>query len=471
MLAPSAQAQDADRIPRIEEAESIFEQGVEAFEEGDYGMAYRRFRLVTNTQPLNRKTTAAVLMAGKALYRQGEYERAERVLTRFIETYPSSSYVGEAEETLRFARAQLALEAERTDVLGLGITLPLGPDDVALTQVLFNGIRLAVEEFNETNGGGTAIRMVFQDSGDDPARARAAVTELAGEARIVIGPLYSGEAEAAAEAAEQAGVVMVAPLATDDAVSRGKRYVFQANPTLAMRGRQMADFALRSLRLRSFGVVAERSAAAISERYAESFQEEVLREGADVAFFKLLPSGRAWGRLGDALEPDEDGLDPLDGVEAVYLPVSGDDAAANVQAALRELDRMGADVRVLGNAEWDDLPSKLLASTFMATYTNDFHIDPQSPDVRAFARRYEDLTGTPLGALEDTPRRLAFTGYDLARFLLPVIAGTEEGQLEDALHAAPPYQGLGLRIDFSEGNVNQALYFLRYRAGRLELLR
>ena len=449
----------------------MFEQGVEAFEEGNYGMAYRRFRLLTNTLPLNRKTTAAVLMAGKALYRQGEYERAISVLSRFVRTYPSSSYVLEAEEALRFAEEQLDLEAERTSVAALGITLPLGPDDVALTQALFNGIRLAVEAFNETSEG-VAIRMVFEDSGDEAAEARGAVAGLAGEAGVVIGPLYSGEAAAAAEAAEAAGVVMVAPLATDDAVSQGKRYVFQANPTLATRGRQMADFALRNLRLRSFGVVAERRGAAISEQMAEAFQEEVMRQGADVAFFRLLPSERAWSRLGDALAPDEtSGLDPLDGVEALYLPVAGGDAAANVQAALRELERTGADVRVLGNAEWDDLPSKLLASTFMTTYTNDFYVDPQSPDVQAFARRYEELTGTSLGALEDTPRRLAFTGYDLARFLLPLVAGTQEGQLEEALRAAPPYQGLALRIDFGGGNVNQALYFLRYRAGRLELLR
>ena len=472
---PSATlAQDAatgDRIPRNDEAELVFEQAVEAFEQGDYGMAYRRFRLITNTYPLNQKTTAAVLMAGKALYRQGEFERAEEVLGRFIQTYPTSSYVDEAEETLRFAREQMTIEGERRDVVNLGILLPLGADDAALTQALFNGIRLAVEDFNAQNEQGVTIRMVFEDSGGDPARTRQAVMALSGQTSVILGPLYSEEAEAAAEAAEAEEVVMIAPLATDDAVSEGKRYVFQANPTLATRGRLVADFAMRNLRLRRFGVVAERSSSAISEKMAESFQEEAMRQGAEVAFFKLLPSARSWVQLREALEGDEEGEDLLSEVEALYLPVSGDDAAENIQAALRELERTNADVRVLGNAEWDDLPSKLLASRFQTTYSNDFHVDEQNPDVRAFADRYSALTGTSALALEANPRRLAFTGYDLARYVLAQISNGTGDELAGALRAAPLYQGLGIRLDFSGSNVNQAMYFFRYRAGQLEVLR
>ena len=473
VLVSPALAQEAatDRIPRNEEAELVFEQAIEAFEEGDYGMAYRRFRLITNTHPLNQKTTAAVLMAGKALYRQGEFERAEDVLARFIQTYPTSSYVDEAEETLRFARAQMTLEGERRDVVNLGILLPLGADDAALTQALFNGVRLALEDFNAQNDQGVTIRMIFEDSGGDPARTRQAVTALANRTSVILGPLYSEEAEAAAEAAEEEGVVMIAPLATDDAVSEGKRYVFQANPTLATRGRLAADFAMRNLRLRSFGVVAERSGSAISERMAESFQEEAMRQGAEVAFFKLLPSARSWSQLREVLEGDEEDENLLGEIEALYLPVSGDDAIENIQAALRELERTGTDVRVLGNAEWDDLPSKLLASTFQTTYSNDFYVDEQAPDVRAFAERYRALTGTSALALDANPRRLAFTGYDLARYVLAQISEGESQSLAGALRAAPPYQGLGVRLDFSGSNVNQAMYFLRYRAGRLEVLR
>src|SRR5690625_7215652 len=74
-MVPSAAAQvTAGSVPVIEEAESIFRQGVDAYEAGDYGMAYRRLRLVIDGHEFNRVTTAAEAMAVKALYRQGRYE-------------------------------------------------------------------------------------------------------------------------------------------------------------------------------------------------------------------------------------------------------------------------------------------------------------------------------------------------------------------------------------------------------------
>ena len=37
-----------------------------------------------------------------------------------------------------------------------------------------------------------------------------------------------------------------------------------------------------------------------------------------------------------------------------------------------------------------------------------------------------------------------------------------------ALRQAPLYEGLGTRIDFETGNINEAIFFLRYRSGRME---
>src|SRR5690606_25039764 len=100
---------------------------------------------------------------------------------------------------------------------------------------------------------------VFRDAGNDPARVQAALRALLDEqqADLVIGPLYSEQARAAAEVAEQRGVVLVAPLATDERVSEARRFVFQANPTLTVRGELMARMAVYGLRLDSIGVVAQ----------------------------------------------------------------------------------------------------------------------------------------------------------------------------------------------------------------------
>ena len=126
LLAPASPAVAQDTVPRIEDAELVFDQAVQAFEEGDFGMAYRRFRLLYDTYALNRKTTAAYLMAGKSLYRSGQYREAADLLTAFIRRFPTSSYIGEAQRTLDFALQQMELAEGRRETIDLGVLLPLG---------------------------------------------------------------------------------------------------------------------------------------------------------------------------------------------------------------------------------------------------------------------------------------------------------------------------------------------------------
>ena len=459
-------------VPFIEAAERAFQEGVQAFGDGDYDMAERRFRLIIDAYDLNRKTTAAYLMAGKTLYRNALYQDAVDILSRFISRYPTSGYLDEARTTRDFALEQLERQQRSEHVLQLGIILPMNGDDATLSQALFTGIRIAVNEHNSTGSAAPLVRMVFRDTNAEPSRAGRMVEDLArSDVDAIIGPLYSGEARTAAAAAERAGLVLIAPLATDEDVSQGRRFVFQANPTIGMRGRLMARFAVRSLRLNDFGIVAERgtgSNAAISERMAEGFQEEVYLQGARVAFYEILDNARGWTRL-----PEDIGVDALAFASAVYLPVSGNRAETYIEAALTGLDRVGGSnvgLRVLGNAEWHDLPFRLQASNYRTTYSNDFYIDRTNPDVFAFERAYQRITGkTP--EPESTSTRLAYTGYDVTRFLLAQMTENTSEPLSIRLRSAHPYEGIGIRIDFQNSNVNEAMFFHRYQDGRLELVR
>ncbi len=454
---PVAAQDHGDQVPRLDEAEAIFGQALDAFNARDYGMAYRRFRIVYEAYPLHRKTTAAIVMAGKALYREGDYQRAADLLEEFIRAYPTSSYLDEARRTLGFAQRELHLD-EQAAVLRLGIALPLNPDEAPLTQALFNGIRMAVEAHNRTEE--QAVQMIFRDTHNSQSGARQAVAALTGTNRadVIIGPLYSEEAEAAAQAAERAGTVLVAPLATDETVARGRRYVFQANPTIATRGVLMARLAVEDLGVSTVGVAAERGNS-ISERMAEGFQEEALRLGADVAFFELLPTVRDWGQL-----PELVGLDALRAAQALYLPVSGRNAPRTIETVLNSLDQYNVTPRVLGNSEWDDLPFKRLAGAFGVLYTDDFYVDDADPAVQAFDQEYRKLAG-------QAPGRLAYVGYDVARFLLQQWTRHANVPLEEALHQSEPYQGLGMRIDFRTGNTNEAIFFLRYNNESVALYR
>jgi branched-chain amino acid transport system substrate-binding protein len=457
----AAQPANQDPVPRNERAEVVFAQGLQAFEAADYPTAYLRFREAYEQYPLHRKTTAATLMAGKALYRNGEYESAVALLTAFLQDYPRSGYREAAGRTLGFAQQKVREEQRRNEALRLGIALPMNRNDTPLTQELFNGIRLAVEEHNRT--AQRPVQMIFRDTKNTPLGARQAVMALVDErVDVIIGPLYSGEAQAAAGTAEREGVVLVAPLATDEDVARGRRYVFQANPTITLRGAVMARFAFNDLRLRTVGVVAE-SGNSISERMAEGFQEEARRLGADVVFFQFLSGSRDWAHLSDLI-----GQEMMAQIDAIYLPLHRDfdrDAYRLIQETLNDLDRLASPPRVLGGSKWHDVPFKSQASAFGVTYTDVFYVDASLPDVQTFQRRYRNLAGG------QQPDRLAYVGFDVTQYLIRHLVQQTGEALPEALRDADLYQGLGTRIHFNDDNANEALFLLHYRNAEIELLR
>lgn len=455
-VSTSITAASAQEILANPEAEAEFAAGLESFEAGNYDAAYQSFRKVVDSYDLNYKTTAARLMAGKALYRMGEYERSIDALKRFVETFPNSKYVASARQTLAFAEEAQDHIEEMGKVKQIGVLLPTSTDDINLTQALFNGFRIAVDQFNDADSDRNLVRMIFSPSTGNMEQAFRDFEDAGVSA--VFGPLYSREAIEAAAFAESRGMVLLTPLATDEDVADGKRFVFQGNPTPTMRGRLMAKFAVESLRMTDVGVVGEYDNS-LSERMTEGFQDEIERLGAELRFVKMVSGTSGWFRLVDQFESDS-----LAGLDAIYLPITGGQAQTLIKTALDNIDRLNLPIKLLGNKEWYNLPSKTQPSKYSATYTNDYRVDSSNPMVEAFRSRYAELAG-------EQPNQLAFVGYDMGRFLLEQVVAGPDDRLVDRFHTAPPFTGLSVKLDFGDGNVNQAMFYERYRNGRIELLR
>lgn len=516
-------------IPRNPDAELMFDQGVAAFERGNYQKAAERFRLVNDYQ-LNQKTTAALLMQGKALLRAARYEDAVDVLSALLRRYPETSYRGEAKKVLDIARARVKEGGGRPDTLRIGIVLPMSSEHVGLTQAMFNGIRLAVDEHNglrrryvsppglkttadsfgvadteevygdslaEADGQTTVTtatdtvrvdslrivteqrrqpewvaKMHFRQVSSGPDSVQMATDSLIhqDEVDVVLGPLFSPTARAAGAVAEEARVPLVAPLATARSVSEGREYVFQTNQPIPLRGRLMARYTARSLLIDNVSFLYERGNTT-SERMAKGFRKEAKQQNLKMPFELPLDNARQWSRLPEALEEDTTITDSMFAkTEAFYIPIAGRNASGKIQDALTGLNRLNTDARVLGNSFWHNLSVKREASSFTATYANDFNVQTKRPEVQTFIRRYRLLTGDTPDALSVRGRRLAYTGYDIAQFLLSVLSPRPPGPSPDDLRTDAPYNGLGVRVHFKESNINQAMFFQRYRNGRIELL-
>ncbi|HEX8299381.1 MAG TPA: ABC transporter substrate-binding protein [Rubricoccaceae bacterium] len=464
LLAAPAAAQPATATSNAA-ASASFESGVASYREGAYPEAYRLFRRAAAESGFSTTTTAALLMAGKAAYADADFDAAVSSLTTLIATYPESRYTPEARRVLALATAGGPNGQGRP--FDLGVVLPVSGPNGYLGQALFNGVRIAVDEHNravEAGAAGSAeggprrqVRLVFRDSGGNgPAASDAVGDAVEAGADAVVGPLFSDEAQPAAARAEEAGVVLVAPLATDDAVSEGRRFAFQANPTFAARGRVMARYTVQRLGLRRVGVVTQDGTP--GETDGTAFATEARRLGATVGFDRQLDSAEDW--------PDLDrrvGASTLAAVQAVYLPVTGADAPERIAEAVRALEAVRGAPRPVGNTEWEGLTtSRERASRLNAVFGQDFFVAPGASD--AFGRRYRELSG--IG-----PDRLALIGYDVTRMLLANLeqAGAE-GTLADRLRAAPTFQGIAHRFGFNGQQVNESLFILGYRDGDAVLI-
>lgn len=279
-------------VPTIPAVESIFSDGLRAYEQGKYEVSLRRFENVLSEYRFNRRTTIALLLAGHSRFQLGRFEEAARTYDRLIEEYPESRYVSEAERARAIAREEIAGPGpQRRRTFTVGVALPLGEEHRAFTQALFNGIRVAVDEHN-TDSTRSFVRMVFADTGARPDRARAAVRRLIerDSVDLVLGPLYSeSEVIPAAEVAENHGVPLIAPMATDVGVTLGREYAFQVNPPLATRARLLADSLTSMLNVDRVGIVAQFGTD--GERLAKAFQSGLIRSDT-VGAPELLQAGR-----------------------------------------------------------------------------------------------------------------------------------------------------------------------------------
>ncbi|MDE3058238.1 MAG: ABC transporter substrate-binding protein [Bacteroidota bacterium] len=100
MFAASAATNAQERIVYNDFAETQFLIGTRQFAQKDFAGAYSTFQKIFFQKPYNQRTTAAMLMGAKALYRQRQYYPSVQLLKNFLNLFPSSLYVEDAHYTI-----------------------------------------------------------------------------------------------------------------------------------------------------------------------------------------------------------------------------------------------------------------------------------------------------------------------------------------------------------------------------------
>ncbi|HYA02389.1 MAG TPA: penicillin-binding protein activator, partial [Syntrophobacteria bacterium] len=203
----------------------------------------------------------------------GQLDSARRRLQGLMAKAPTDPLA----ETWRSMSAKLRTLTD-VDMKAVGCLLPLSGRYKGYGDLVLRGIGMAAQG---SGGGDSGLRLVVNDSGDDPATAAAAVRELALTEKVaaIIGPLSRQAAEAAAKEAQQLQIPIIT-LTQKREISQVGDYVFRDFLSNEQQVRDLAEYAVLELGLRRFAILYPQDA--YGSRLMQLFRYEVGRLGGEI---------------------------------------------------------------------------------------------------------------------------------------------------------------------------------------------
>jgi ABC-type branched-subunit amino acid transport system substrate-binding protein len=388
----------------------------------------------------------------------------------------------------------------------LGVVLPLSGSFASYGEEILLGILLAAGIFDgAASGAESQVRVLVRDSGGSADAAAAAVHSLAEESDLVgiVGPLLGEEAEAAAAAAEDQGVPLVA-LTRREEIARDRPHVIRLGSNPRLEAELLADFALRELGAQRFAILYPRDGYGLALRAAfwdaveagggsvvgvaaydpeaTDFAKPIRRiigyeflSGAEQQALahrkKLLkraqrmPPERAAELREEAVKltgPGEKPLPPFVDFDVLFIPDSHENAALIApHLAFHEV----RGVRLLGTSGWNHADLVRIGGKHVdgAIFTGDFFPESSYPFVTGFVQRFRNTFG-------GEPSFLTAQGFDAASLLLLQRARGRQthDQVVDGLLATRAYPGVsGVTSVRQDGNAAKRPYLLGVSGGRI----
>jgi ABC-type branched-subunit amino acid transport system substrate-binding protein len=349
------------------------------------------------------------------------------------------------------------------------------------------------------------VRLVVRDSAGDPERAASAVRELARDESVVaiVGPLLSAASEAAAAAAEEAGVPLLT-LTSRTTVPQDRSQVFRLRTTPADEIHFLVQHAVETLGAKRFAILYPRDnyGRGMRQRFWDAVQARGLHVVAlssydpkandfaepirDLIGYNLLtrlekraldereqllrrarrlpPEKAAYVRevAYDILGPEGVDLPPLVDFDALFIPDAHDKVVLIApQLAFHEIN----DVRLLGSAGWNhpelvEIARKHVAGAVIAT-----PFDPKSRFlfVSDFVERFSSTFGI-------APEVFAAQAFDAGNLVLRQLASgrnTREDLRAGVLNTRGYPGASGVITLMPDGNARKRPFLLGVRGSRI----
>lgn len=169
------------------------------------------------------------------------------------------------------------------------VLAPLSGDYAIFGAEALQGVLLAYEQ----SGLKEKVNIRMADSRADAAQALLRTQQAVNQDSIiaVIGPIMSAPAATVAAwlGATHPGIPMLTPTATDDGIAKMGPNIFQVNVTMDNLAQSIADFAVKCLDIREFGIMS--SVGEYGATVSRSFTQAVERRGGSVIAFRNFEEG------------------------------------------------------------------------------------------------------------------------------------------------------------------------------------
>ena len=176
--------------------------------------------------------------------------------------------------------------ASAQEVVKIGVSGPLSGANAFAGKDNENGVRLAIEELNakKIKVGGKVVTFVLSsedDQGDPKAGVSVAQKFVDDGVKFVLGPYNSGVAIPASRVYNDAGILMSTVGTNPKVTQSGYNTVFRIVASDTQVGSSVADYAARQLKVKTVGVIDDRTA--FGQGIAMEFIKQAKRSGVKVA--------------------------------------------------------------------------------------------------------------------------------------------------------------------------------------------
>ena len=164
----------------------------------------------------------------------------------------------------------------------IGVVLPISGPVGGFGELGKRGIDLAYATQNKTKDG-KKIEVVFVDNKSDKIESANAMQKLvtSDKVSIVIGPMVSTNALAMTKIADDTKTPLIAPVATNDRVTKGKKYVSRISFADSFQGTLVANLAYKDLGAKTAAILFD-NASDYSIGLTKAFKDQFKKLGGKV---------------------------------------------------------------------------------------------------------------------------------------------------------------------------------------------